>query len=79
MPHRNIQSMNLNRNKYPINIIRDNSVTAFICYFSLYPDSSQPPFSTFMNKNLGSYGNEHDDYCLLRCDAVWIGKFVLTF
>jgi hypothetical protein len=71
--------MNLNRNKYPINIIRDNSVTAFICYYSFHPDLSQPPFSAFVNKILGSYANVCEDCCLLRCDAVWIGKFVLTF
>jgi len=71
--------MNLNRNKYPVKIIIDNSVTAFICYYSLHPDSSQPPFAAFVNKILGSYGNEYEDCCLLRCDTIWIGKFVLTF
>jgi hypothetical protein len=58
--------MNLNRNKYTVNIIRDNSVTAFICYYSLQPDSSEPSLSEFVNKILGSYGKEYEDYCLLR-------------
>lgn len=71
--------MNLNRNKYTVNIIRDNSVTAFICYYSLRLDASKLPLSKFVNKILGSYGKEYKDYCLLKCDAVWIGKFLLAF